>query len=179
MTLKRRHVKKAKGKRKTVSKRITVSKCITGSKRKTVSKRITGGKKEKNVVVKSFPECKENLEEEIKKCDMSAIKFYMDRCPHCVVIKSMWEEVGNELKEEHKDKDKSKKIGIYEVEVERYGDIHDKYGANQGVPHIILVNKGGEVIKTFNEERTKENLKSFIRGAKAPPTTPQIRIRGA
>jgi hypothetical protein len=133
------------------------------------NKRIYGGKTDKKVVVKSFPTNKEeNLEKEIGKCDMNVIKFYMDGCPHCDNIKNIWKELG-----EDKDNELNKycienncTLGVYEVNVKTYSQIQDKYGANNGVPHIILVNKYGTEMKTFNGERTKENFIDFITKSK-------------
>jgi thiol-disulfide isomerase/thioredoxin len=134
------------------------------------NKRIYGGNKDKKVVVKSFPTKKkeptqkENLEDEIGKCDLNMIKFYMNGCPHCDNIKDIWKSLGED-KDNALEKfciENNCTLGVYEVNVKDYSPIQDKYGANNGVPHIILVNKDGTVMKTFNGERTKENFIDFI-----------------
>jgi 4-hydroxy-3-methylbut-2-en-1-yl diphosphate synthase IspG/GcpE len=135
--------------------------------RRKVSRRIRkGGSQYKKVKVKSLPNKKnEKLEEVLKECDISVIKFYMPECPHCVDIKGTWEELGKSTDLEEHCKKENCTMSIIEVNVNDYKeDINKDYiGESQGVPHIICV-KDKKVIDTFNEER---NINNFIEFAKS------------
>jgi thioredoxin-like negative regulator of GroEL len=134
--------------------------------RRKESRRIRkGGSQDKKVKVKSLPnKNNEKLEEVLKECDISVIKFYMPECPHCVDIKGTWEELGKSTDLEEHCKKENCTMGIIEVNVNDYKDINKDYiGESQGVPHIICV-KDGNVVDTFNKER---NIKNFIEFAKS------------
>ena len=135
--------------------------------RRKESRRIRkGGSQDKKVKVKSLPnKNNEKLEEVLKECDISVIKFYMPGCPHCVYIKGTWEELGKSTDLEKHCKNKNCTMGIIEVNVNDYKeDINKDYiGESQGVPHIICV-KDKKVIDTFNDER---NINNFIEFAKS------------
>jgi hypothetical protein len=135
--------------------------------RRKESRRIRkGGSQDKRVKVKSLPnKNNEKLEEVLNKCDISVIKFYMPGCPHCVDIKGTWEELGKSTDLEEHCKKENCTMGIIEVNVNDYKDINKDYiGDSQGVPHIICVNKDGNVVDTFNKER---NINNFIEFAKS------------
>lgn len=134
------------------------------------SKRVGGIKaerKEKKVNKVSLPskEGNKDLEDEIKKCDYSVIKFYMNGCPHCDNIKQLWEDLGNSEELEDYCEKNNCKIGVLEVEVREYKNPVNKYiGENDGVPHIIKVNKKGEVVKIHKGDRNIKNFMSFAMG---------------
>jgi hypothetical protein len=136
------------------------------NKRNSKKMRIGGSGSGKKVVVKSLPnEKKSKLENEINDFDYSIIKFYMNGCPHCDDIKEMWKNVGKDSELESFCRENNCKLGIFEVEVREYSDpIDEKYiGKDQGVPHIICVNKKTGEINTFNDERKVENVKEFVK----------------
>jgi hypothetical protein len=133
-----------------------------------VKKVVSNKKKDakKNVIVKSLPNSEnEKLENIINICDNSIIKFYMESCPHCVMMKEAWNELCNSGKIKDFCDENGCSIGIIEVEVGDYTHpIHEKYiGKQQGVPHIISVDKHGNVKDIFNQDRTAENLISFAK----------------
>jgi hypothetical protein len=122
----------------------------------------------KKVAVKSLPDDnKSKLENEINKYDYSIIKFYMNGCPHCEDIKEMWEDVGKDHKEELQTfcRENNCNLGVFQVEVREYSDpIDEKYiGKDQGVPHIICVNKKIGEINIFDDERNVENVNKFVK----------------
>jgi hypothetical protein len=127
------------------------------------SKRL-GCSNKNNIVIKSFPENNEILDNAIKECDYSIIKFYMNGCPHCDNIKEMWKELGKNKELKNHDC----KLGIFEVEVSNYTNPIDKkyIDPSQGVPHIICVNKDGNVVDTFKDnERTILTMTNFVKSA--------------
>ena len=157
---------------KTERGRATRGRATRRIRRVTTRRRVThrirkGGSQEKKVTVKSLPnEKNEKLEEVLNECDISIIKFYMPRCPHCDNIKRTWEELGKSNDLEEHCKKKNCTMGVIEVNVIDYKkDIDKDYiSDSQGVPHIICVNKYGNVVYTFNKGR---NIKNFIEFAKS------------
>jgi glutaredoxin len=129
----------------------------SGLKRSGLSK-----KSSENVVVKSLPnKDDEKLEDVISMCDKSVIKFYMTGCPHCVNMQNAWEDLckSGEIKKYCDENGCS--IGMIEVESNFITDTQQKKYGIQGFPHIILVDKNGDVKEVFGKERTAENLVSF------------------
>jgi glutaredoxin len=137
------------------------------SERSGLSKRSGGersGPKKKNVVVKSLPnKDDEKLEDVMSMCDKSVIKFYMNGCPHCVNMQSAWEDLCNSGEIQNYCDETGCTIGMIEVESNSITDAQSKKYGIQGFPHIILVDKNGNVKEVFGKERTSENLVSFAK----------------
>jgi len=122
------------------------------------------GPKKKNVVVKSLPNKNdEKLEDVMSMCDKSVIKFYMNGCPHCVNMQSAWEDLCNSGEIQNYCDETGCTIGMIEVESNSITDAQSKKYGIQGFPHIILVDKNGNVKEVFGKERTSENLVSFAK----------------
>jgi glutaredoxin len=134
----------------------------SGLKRSGLSER--SGPKKKNVVVKSLPnKDDEKLEDVMSMCDKSVIKFYMNGCPHCVNMQSAWEDLCNSGEIQNYCDETGCSIGMIEVESNSITDAQSKKYGIQGFPHIILVDKNGNVKEVFGKERTSENLVSFAK----------------
>ena len=89
----------------------------------------------------------------------SFVKFYHPSCGHCQNMASAW----GALKKHPKLKDLD--LNIVEVHVGATPYIKSnvaRKAENQGVPFILMVNKGGEVTKMFNSERSVEEMVKFI-----------------
>ena len=89
----------------------------------------------------------------------SFVKFYHPSCGHCQNMASAW----SALKKHPKLKDLD--LNIVEVHVGATPYIKSsvaRKAENQGVPFILMVNKGGEVTKMFNSERSVEEMVKFI-----------------
>ena len=89
----------------------------------------------------------------------SFVKFYHPSCGHCQNMASAW----SALKKHPKLKDLD--LNIVEVHVGATPYIKSsvaRKAENQGVPFILLVNKGGEVTKMFGSERSVEEMTKFI-----------------
>ena len=157
----RRKESRRKESRRKESRRKESRRKVSRRKESRRSKRLGGSNK--NIVIKSFPENNEILDNAIKECDYSIIKFYMNGCPHCDNIKEMWKELGKNKELKNHDC----KLGIFEVEVSNYTNPIDKkyIDPSQGVPHIICVNKYGNVVDTFNKERNINNFIEFVKSA--------------
>jgi glutaredoxin len=130
--------------------------------------KISGGKrlkkKSENVVVKSLPsEENETLENVMSMCDKSVIKFYMTGCPHCVNMQNAWEDLCKSGEIKKYCDENGCRIGMIEVESNFITDAQQKKYGIQGFPHIILVDKNGDVKEVFGKERTAENLISFAK----------------
>ena len=89
----------------------------------------------------------------------SFVKFYHPSCGHCQNMASAW----SALKKHPKLKDLD--LNIVEVHVGATPYIKSsvaRKAENQGVPFILMVNKGGEVTKMFGSERSVEEMTKFI-----------------
>jgi thiol-disulfide isomerase/thioredoxin len=89
----------------------------------------------------------------------SFVKFYHPSCGHCQNMASAW----GALKKHPKLKDLD--LNIVEVHVGATPYIKSsvaRKAENQGVPFILMVNKGGEVTKMFDLERSVEEMAKFI-----------------
>jgi thiol-disulfide isomerase/thioredoxin len=87
------------------------------------------------------------------------VKFYHPSCGHCQNMASAW----SALKKHPKLKDLD--LNIVEVHVGATPYIKSsvaRKAENQGVPFILMVNKGGEVTKMFGSERSVEEMTKFI-----------------
>jgi thiol-disulfide isomerase/thioredoxin len=87
------------------------------------------------------------------------VKFYHPSCGHCQNMASAW----SALKKHPKLKDLD--LNIVEVHVGATPYIKSsvaRKAENQGVPFILMVNKGGEVTKMFDSERSVEEMVKFI-----------------
>ena len=89
----------------------------------------------------------------------SFIKFYHPSCGHCQNMASAWSALQKHPKLKNLD------LNIVEVHVGATPYIKSSVAIkaeNQGVPFILLVNKGGEVTKMFDLERNVEEMVKFI-----------------
>jgi len=118
-----------------------------------------------SVSIMSFPtENNSNLEDEIKKCDMSIVKFYINGCHHCENIKGTWKNMCYKIKNNEKNEknENNEKLGIFDVEVNNYV-LHNKLNHKiTGVPEILKINKQNKEIDRFgSRERTLDELIRF------------------
>jgi len=132
-------------------------------------KSLGGSDKKKKVVVKSFNKDKDNanlvLKDEINNCDGTLLKLYMNGCIHCENMKETWKQLCNDEELEKYCGENNFKLGVFEVEVNEYNKINDKFKTSEGVPHIIYVNKDVDepIVNTFDGERSISNLTDFVK----------------
>lgn len=89
----------------------------------------------------------------------SFVKFYHPSCGHCQNMASAWSALKKHPKLKNLD------VNIVEVHVGATPYIKSsvaRKAENQGVPFILMVNKGGEVTKMFDSERSVEGMTKFI-----------------
>ncbi len=103
---------------------------------------------------------KEDVKKVLKSSKPVAVFFYMETCPHCIVMHKPWEE----LEEEGSD------IEFVKVESEH---VPSELGIT-GYPHFVLV-KGGTQVASADGEMTKDDLKSKLLGG----TKRRRTLRGA
>ena len=136
-------------------------KSLGGSDKKRV------GHSDKKVVVKSFNKENANLvlKDEINNCDGTLLKLYMNGCIHCENMKETWIELCKDEELEKYCGANNYKLGVFEVEVNEYDKMNDKFKKSQGVPHIIFVNKDVDdaIVNTFDGERSISNLTDFVK----------------
>jgi len=86
--------------------------------------------------------------------------YYKDGCPHCDSFKPIWDLISN-------DKELLKIVDFKEYDLKKDGDRASKFLINS-IPEIISVNinpvtPDKELKEKFEEDRTVENLKKFIK----------------
>lgn len=92
----------------------------------------------------------QSINKQIKK--PVAILFYADWCPHCVEVKPHWNKVASKL---------GNKVTMLSVRDDFIQHLDHKYTLN-GYP-TILISKNGKEVKSFQEQRTPENIHNFIK----------------
>ena len=86
------------------------------------------------------------------------VKFYMDGCPHCEIMKPAWEELENDLLNNY-DGD----FTIMSVNARSLNTLKGPIVENvQGFPTLFIINKNGTKGMDYNGVRTKDDMLSFL-----------------
>lgn len=86
------------------------------------------------------------------------VKFYMDGCPHCEIMKPAWEELENDLLNNY-DGD----FTIMSVNARSLNTLKGPIVENvQGFPTLFVINRNGTKGLDYNGSRTKDDMLNFI-----------------
>ena len=73
-------------------------------------------------------------------------------CPACLVMKKVWKEINNEIKD----------IDIINYDYDIDEDEVSKYNVGEKLPVVILLDDNNNEIRRIIGEKTKEDIKKFI-----------------
>lgn len=99
------------------------------------------------------------------------IGIFSNRCPHCVVMKPVWEKLEKKLENV---KSNDYLITIRSEDIVRLNDYLLNYVSSNGIPCIIIT-ENGKIKKEFKRERTLKKLYNFFKSQTGGKKTRKIK----